>query len=489
MAQINVPTSLGPAYWEKQRPALAKLARPPVSKLGDELKALTKLHIGIDWAAFGDDKLDTADKADARMAQLEDAAKGRIKALLEQARTVETVADKFETDAKKDKQFPKEPLAAAGAIAKAAKEYRADIEAFLAAARKSLATRAAALAAQKPKSGAAAAAIGGAESKAAKLVRTRGLDAIRKIKKQTPGAKPFRFMIVQGKSTVATYIGPSFGPVQEKLLKSLIPTEAPYRTFKDAHGYLVWEKNAVTFVSDVLPAGLVKKMQLWLKKILKLNLKLRVRKTSGEVEESEGEDLPDDLLEADPADAVDRGQASHDFHQRLARLQPDIRRALAGASAEQIRELVASIAQHAKHEAYDDADAELDEIEALLEGDASGDGAPPDADATAMAGVATPPAADPTAEWRSRRAAAVSSLKTVAASIAGAKHASSAKAIIEIQAVMKNLTAEPATLQQVTELQRYLATDDVVADVSELAQDIRTPLLQALSQLRTRLAA
>ena len=44
-------------------------------------------------------------------------------------------------------------------------------------------------------------------------------------------------------------------------------------------------------------------MQLWLKKILKLNLKLRVRKTTGEAEESEGEDIPDDLLKADPADA------------------------------------------------------------------------------------------------------------------------------------------------------------------------------------------
>ena len=73
--------------------------------------------------------------------------------------------------------------------------------------------------------------------------------------------------------------------------------------------------------------------------------------------------------------------------------------------------------------------------------------------------------------------------------IASAKHASSAKAIIEIQAVIANLTAEPSTLQQVSELQTWLGSDDVVNDVCELADDIRTPLLGALTQLRESLAA
>jgi hypothetical protein len=90
--------------------------------------------------------------------------------------------------------------------------------------------------------------------------------------------------------------------------------------------------------------------------------------------------------------------------------------------------------------------------------------------------------------WKTRRAAAVASLKAVAGKIAAAKHASSAHAIIEIQAVLSNLSAEPATLQQVTELQHYLGSDDVVNDVCELAEDIRTPLLDALGRLHTALA-
>ncbi len=486
MAQITLPISLGPAFWEKQKSALAKAAKAPVTKLGDELKTLAKLHLGIDWAAVGDDKLDSVDQAHARMSQLEDAARGKIKALAEQAQAIETAALKFDAEAKKDKQFPKEPLAAASAVAKAAKEFRSEVDDFVARSRKALAARAAALAAQKAKGASATGTGGGAESKAAKLVRARGLDAIRKIKKPVPGAKPLRFVIVQGKTTVATYLGPAVGPAQEVLLKGLIPGEAPYKTFKDLHGVLAWEKNAVTFVSDVLPAGLVKKMQLWLKKILKLNLRLRVRKTSGEVEETEGEDIQDDLLAPDPAEMADRSQAGHDFQQRLAKLQPDIKRAMSGASAEQIRELLASIGQHGKTGAYEEADAELDEIEALLEQGVDADAGTGARGATADAEPVSP---DAMTSWKTRRAAAVTALKAVAAQIAETRHASSARAIIEIQAVVKNLTPEPASLQQVTELQRYLATDDVVTDVCELAEDIRAPLLDALAELRAKLVA
>jgi hypothetical protein len=480
MAQVNLPVSLGFAFWDKQKAALAKAPKAPDTKLGDELKTLTKLHLGVEWGDFGDDKLDTADKAKARLSAADDAVKGKVKVLLEQTRTIETVAAKFETDAKKDKQFPKEPLVAVTAILKAVKEYRAEVESFVAAARKTLAAKVEALVAQQKKAAPTGHAAAGAESKAAKLVRMRGLDAIRKIKKPAPGAKPLRFMIVQGKLTVATYMGPSVGPAQEKLLKSLIPTEAPFKIFKDPVGELAWEKNAVTFVSDHLPAGLVKKMQLWLKKILKLNLKLRVRKTSGEAEESEGEDIADDMLKLDPAEAAAKAQAIKGFHERLAKMQPDIRKGMTGPSGDEIKELVASVLQHSKTGAYDDADAELDEIEALLE---EGGDEGSEAKAEAASG------GDAMADWQAARATALASLKAVATKIGAAKHASSTKAIIEISAVMKNISAAPSSLQQVTELQHYLGSDDVVNDVCELAEDIRTPLLRVLGRLRAQVAA
>ena len=77
----------------------------------------------------------------------------------------------------------------------------------------------------------------------------------------------------------------------------------------------------------------------------------------------------------------------------------------------------------------------------------------------------------------------------MAKTVAAARHPESAKALVQLNAVIKNLTAEPATPQQVAELERYVDTDDVVLDVSDLAADIRTPLLAALADLKSQLSA
>jgi hypothetical protein len=55
--------------------------------------------------------------------------------------------------------------------------------------------------------------------------------------------------------------------------------------------------------------------------------------------------------------------------------------------------------------------------------------------------------------------------------------------------VLNKLNVEQPTLPQVAELQRFLGADAIVNDLCELANDIRTPLLGALGQLQTALAA
>lgn len=92
-------------------------------------------------------------------------------------------------------------------------------------------------------------------------------------------------------------------------------------------------------------------------------------------------------------------------------------------------------------------------------------------------------------DWQRAREAAISALKAAAKEIAEMRDPESAKAILEIQAVIKNLTERPASAQQVAELTRYVDQDDVVLDVSEFASDIRTPLLRALGALSQGLAA
>lgn len=347
MALIDLPNTLGAAFWEKQKAALAKVPKAPSTKLGDELKLLTRLHLGLDWDAFGSDKLDRVEQAEARLGEFEAAVRGKIKALLEQVGTVEASATKFEADAKKDKQFPKEPLVAVATVVKAAKAYRTDVDAAVLQLRKSLGLRVTALtAAAKAEDKAGAKGDAGksaGDAKAIAMVRSRGLDAIKKIMKPTPGAKTPRFLVVQGRSMVATFMGASVGKAQEDLLKGLLPNDAPYKVFKDPAGQLVWEKKAITFVSDVLPSGIAKKMQLWLKPILKINPKIRLRRTNGEAEETDGEDIPEDQLIVDEADLGDEfddepeeteeGEASTSpeqtaYAQRAAALELRVRQAI-----------------------------------------------------------------------------------------------------------------------------------------------------------------
>lgn len=111
--------------------------------------------------------------------------------------------------------------------------------------------------------------------------------------------------------------------------------------------------------------------------------------------------------------------------------------------------------------------------------------APPSTSSTSTA----PGAAEALKGWSQAREAAIASLKAVAGEIAALKDPESAKGVIEISAVVKNLTAEPRTPAQIGELVRYINEDDVVLDVCEYASDIRTPLLKALAQLHRAVSA
>jgi hypothetical protein len=381
MSQFNFPSDLGPGVWGKQQSALKKAAAP-ATKLGDEMRDLANQHLKVDWDLFSADKVATAAEVEERSKKLAIELKTKVDKLAEQAKSVAKAANDFQTEAKKKgKDFPKELLTAAADIAGAALKYVKDLATVQADAEHELEAKLNKAKAGDKKAGAAP----GKESKGAKLVRTRTLDAIRMVKKPKPGAKPIRFLVVQGKLSARVYMGVSVGPTQEKLLKALIPTEAPFKVFKDPASELMWEKNSLTFVSDRLPAGLAKKLQQGLRLTTKLNIRVRVRKTTGEAEEGDAApDLADDMLKGDPADAQAAAAAGKDFEKRLAAMKDDIRRALKGPSAAEISDLIASIAKHGKAQDFEAAGTELDEIEALLEegadeGAGAGASAPADA--------------------------------------------------------------------------------------------------------------
>jgi hypothetical protein len=97
------------------------------------------------------------------------------------------------------------------------------------------------------------------------------------------------------------------------------------------------------------------------------------------------------------------------------------------------------------------------------------------------------------AAWQNARAAAVTQLRNLGAAIKSAQDPDADQALIAIEAVAKNLTESPATAKSLQELERYIQTDEVVAEAElpnpfGVAISLRAPLIAALAALKTQLA-
>ena len=91
--------------------------------------------------------------------------------------------------------------------------------------------------------------------------------------------------------------------------------------------------------------------------------------------------------------------------------------------------------------------------------------------------------------WQAARESAVNQLRKLGAAIVATQDPDARAALVRLQAVTKNLTPAPSTPQSVTELQRYLETDDVFPDLESsnpfgLDLTLRAPLLSALAALK-----
>ncbi|MCW7539688.1 hypothetical protein OOT46_17765 [Aquabacterium sp. A7-Y] len=234
-----------------------------------------------------------------------------------------------------------------------------------------------------------------------------------------------------------------------------------------AHG-IAWIRNDTELVLQVDKAvsGLVKKVRAPVRECGFRITKVLLYSPDGAV-------LEQDEAEDQTSPEADAGVGAA-FNARLAALLPKLK-----SAPQDIRSKASEAGLAARQGEFTLAHRLLDETEHLLAATSPDSGQDDASNASVR---------DAMAQWKARRSAAVASLKSVATQIAAARHARSAAAIMEIQEVMKNLIPEPSTLQQVQELQNYLGADEVVYDVSELADDIRTPLLGALDQLHESLA-
>lgn len=109
----------------------------------------------------------------------------------------------------------------------------------------------------------------------------------------------------------------------------------------------------------------------------------------------------------------------------------------------------------------------------------------------ASAAKASP--AEAMAGWKAARAKAITSLKALEGAIGKARLVDADKAIILVKAICANLTEEPASPQQISELQRYLEDDDIIGEAESpngygIEISLRDPLLDALDEFEDAIA-
>ncbi|MGE0384041.1 MAG: hypothetical protein AB7Q97_04875 [Gammaproteobacteria bacterium] len=192
----------------------------------------------------------------------------------------------------------------------------------------------------------------------------------------------------------------------------------------------------------------------------------------------EVEDLPD--VEEEDADVPASRVSEADFAARLKALKPRIDAAIAakGPVADEVKRIAGEAALLGRKKQYDEASVLFDEIDKLL----GASGATPGKDPAVGVRQAL-------SAWDAARSKVVATLKELAKEVAAAKHPESRNALLELNAVMKQLAGNPDTEQKIADMARYLEQDDVVADVCMMAQDVRAPLMQALNEIKARLAA
>jgi len=396
MSTVDIPASLSAAGWDRQKTAMAKdkgvasKLQGETTKLADALKNLEKLHGAFDFGMLDVKGVSDAAAADAVDAKI-DAA---VKNLLGAAKLAGGTADVFAAAAEKLRKTVKGDsekitvgaMGAAAMASKAADKFFADLKSAIDSAHSALHALSAKLKAGEKKGPGAAPASPKTVSDG-KVLSALIKKCIASLKSPKGSPFPVRFLVLQENKKLRLYLGPKPDNALAKL-KSQFDAKAKLKRIKDLKGTVIWEKASLTFVSDILKAGLAKQLQIAIREQTKLSVKVRIKKSDGSVDEGENvPDLKDDELKVDAADEAAMLAEQKDVAKRYAELQPQIALALKGKLAAKIKGPAASALSNVRAQKFAEASEDLDEIESLLEGDAEGDSDDDDGDQISLDGL------------------------------------------------------------------------------------------------------
>lgn len=244
----------------------------------------------------------------------------------------------------------------------------------------------------------------------------------------------------------------------------------------------ILEQKAPTFVLPASMGGLAARLQAAIAAQTGQKLRVRVRGSDPKDVDEAADDAPAAPAERPPAapataPAKAPAGAPAELLAVFDRLMPQVRAAAADAARKAVLlPLVERFQRLARAGDAAGAKAVLAELVAALKAPAG-----PDARAAALA------------DWQARRTPVVESLKRLENAIRAMRDPEGDAAIVLVRAIQANLSPAPATLQAVAELERYLDTDDIIAEAEApngfgIPIRIRAPLRPALAALRAALS-
>jgi hypothetical protein len=388
MNKVEIPSAVSVTGWNSEKAALAKdkavasKLSGETSKLADAIKALDSAAGKVDFN-LGDPKgIASASAAEAALAKLEELAKGAVKTALGAAKLAAAAADTFAAAAEKAQKglpAPSQKVAvaakgAAAAASKAADKFASDLSAAVDEARSEMEAAIAKLKAGDKKSAAAAPAKAPAKLSPKAMADGKNLAALMRksialLRSPKGPPAPVKFMVLFNKANpkeLRLYLGPKPESGLAKL-KTQFQPDVKVTRVKDPKGHVVWDKGALTFLSDILKAGLAKQVQLAIRAQTKVTVKVRIKRSDGAVDEADAKDVSDDELKVSPADEAEMLAAGKAYEARLTALRAAIQAALKGPNAKKVKDLEDAIRAAGSKEKFDVASDGIDELESLLE--------------------------------------------------------------------------------------------------------------------------